>query len=397
MDGPSVQTLQDALAPDFQVKRVLGQGAMAVVYLATETGLERPVAIKVLKGALATDETARARFEREAKASASLLHPSIVPVYRYGRLPDGTPYLVMRFVKGRTMEERVAAEGRLDLGTARDTLLSMAEALEVAHGAGIIHRDIRPANILWDQAAEKALLSDFGIAALLEPTGEQATRLTTAGQVIGDTTHMSPEQLREEPITEAVDVYALGVVGYELLTGRGPYDGKSAVQLITAHLQSEPRPLAELRPEVPSDLADLLARCLSKDAAKRPRARDVARILRADPAAAARGAVAHAASSGGATDVQELVRRRVPQIVIITFVAAGGLLGMVDQLVNNDILPGLAYALTWPLAVCGVLASAVIGWFHGEAGKQRAPAVEYALLAVITVAWVAWSFVLLQS
>lgn len=394
IDGPSVQELQQALGDEFQVKRILGQGAMAVVYLATEVGLDRPVAIKVLKGALSTNETARARFEREARASASLVHPAIVPVYRYGRLPDEQPYLVMRFVKGRTMEERVEAEGRMDLATARKTLLSVAEALEVAHGAGIIHRDIRPANILWDQESEKALLSDFGIAALLEPTGEQATRLTTAGQVLGDPTHMSPEQLREEAITEAVDIYALGVVGYELLAGRGPYDGKSHVQLITAHLQSEPRPLDELRGGVPADLADLLRRCLNKDPQKRPRAADVARALRAEPRPQG-VAAAHVPASASYSD--ELMRRGVPKIVVFTMGGAAGFIALVSQLVEMEVFPRVAYLLAWPLAICGVLTAAVIGWFHGEAGRQRAPAVEYALLAVIAVIWVAWSWFILQG
>lgn len=398
IDGPTVDQLQEGLGDDFQVKRILGQGAMAVVYLATEVGLDRPVAIKVLRGALSTNETARARFEREARASASLLHPTIVPVYRYGRLPEGQPYLVMRFVKGRTMEERIEAEGRMDLGTARSTLLAVAEALEVAHAAGIIHRDIRPANILWDQESERALLADFGIAALLEPTGEQATRLTTAGQVLGDPTHMSPEQLREEPITEAVDIYALGVVGYELLAGRGPYDGKSPVQLITAHLQSEPRPLEELRGGVPADLADLLRRCLNKDPAKRPRAADLVRVLRAAQAPAAGvGAPAGAALAGQASYADELMRRGVPKIAILAVSGGVALVALSAQLVEMEVFDRIAYLLAWPLAVCGVLAAAVVGWFHGEAGRQRAPALEYALLAVIAVIWIAWSWLILQG
>lgn len=144
-EAPTVEELQKALGDDFEVKRLLGDGSMASVYLATEHGLDRPVAVKVLKRSMAESETARARFEREAKASATLSHPKIVQVYRYGRLPDDTPYLVMRYVKGRTMEERIEAEGRMDLSTARQVLKTVASALAAAHKAGIIHRDIRPA------------------------------------------------------------------------------------------------------------------------------------------------------------------------------------------------------------------------------------------------------------
>jgi len=398
-EAPSVEQLQTALGDDFEVHRLIGDGSMAVVYLATERGLDRPVAVKVLKRSHASSETARARFEREAKSSASLSHPKIVQVYRFGRLPNDTPYLVMRYVKGRTMEERLEAEGRMDLGTSRQVLKTVASALSAAHDAGIIHRDIRPANVLWDDERGEARLSDFGIAALQSPTGEQAGRLTTVGQVIGNPRYLSPEQLREAAITEMVDIYAFGILGYELLSGRGPYDASTKAQMMAAHLQAEPRPLGELRGGVPVELADLLRRCLSKDPRKRPRAVDIVRILEAeDPASS--GAHAAGARAGGAhdpTDIQELVKRRVPQIVLSTVAGGTALLLAVGGLAGDEFLPRVAFPVTAVFVVAAILASSVIAWFHGERGKQAATALEYTLLGAIAVGWIAATFLVLGS
>lgn len=388
-EAPSVDELQNALGGDFEVHRMLGEGSMAVVYLATERGLDRQVAVKVLRQSHAASETARARFEREAKSSASLSHPKIVQVYRFGRLPNDTPYLVMRYVKGRTMEERIEAEGRLDLQTVRGTLKGVASALAAAHAAGIIHRDIRPANVLWDDERREALLSDFGIAALQAPTGEQAARLTTIGQVIGNPRYLSPEQLREESITEMVDIYAFGILGYELLSGRGPYDGSNNAQMMAAHLQAEPRPLEDLRGGAPHDLADVLRRCLNKEPRKRPRATDIERILeQGDPEATGGYASVPRPGQTDPTDVGELVKRRVPQIVAITLAAGAGLIGVVGEL-TGDVLPDISLRLTVPFVIAAVLVSTVIAWFHGEKGEQQATALEYTLLGVIGVGWLA--------
>lgn len=318
-DHPTVDELQAALGSEFEIKRELGVGAVAAVYLANEAGLDRLVALKVLRNGHAGDETARARFEREAKSSASLAHPSVVQVYRFGRLPNDTPYLVMRYIKGRTMEERLAAQGRLSTKLARQTLAEVASALAAAHAKGIIHRDVRPGNVLWDEEREVSLLSDFGLAALQAPTGEQSGRLTQTGQMIGNPRYMSPEQLRDEPLAEMADLYAFGVMGYELITGEGPYSAKTNTQWITAHLTSEPRPLAEIRPGVDGDLADLLIRCLNKDAKRRPRARDIADRLSRPAAAntlAGPGSGLHPSDSGeNPADLQELIKRRVLQTV----------------------------------------------------------------------------------
>ena len=274
-----LERVREALAPGLEVKRELGRGSMATVYLAREAELDRLVAVKVLHSNWAADETARRRFEREARSAASLAHPNVVEVFRFGRLPDETPYLVMRFVKGRTLEERLKAEGRLPVDLTRNVLIGVASALEAAHEHGIVHRDVRPANVLWDEQRDVALLTDFGIAALLDTGGEEVTRLTKTGQMVGDPRYLSPEQLLDEPLTELGDMYSFGVMGYELLTGSGPYDAKTNMQWIRAHLSSEIVPLTELRPDADAALASVLARCLAREPNHRPNAADVVRML----------------------------------------------------------------------------------------------------------------------
>ena len=386
-DQDSIDALQGALGSDFEIKRLLGRGAMANVYLAKETQLGRFVALKVLLSQHSKDETARKRFEREAKAAASLSHPSVVQVYRFGRLPDETPFLVMRFVKGRTMEERLKAEGRLATALTRQVLLEVASALSAAHSQGIVHRDVRPANVLWDEESERALLSDFGIAALLVTSGEEATRLTKTGQMMGDPRYLSPEQLLDQDLTELADIYAFGVMGYELLTGEGPYDARTNTQWITAHLSQDPKDLRIARPDVPADIADLLKRCLSREPKHRPSAADVVSVLAGDPS----GAAAGGPTSGGveeAADFQQLIRRRVPQVVIITGGAGLALMSLMNELTaDQQLLDPIWYRLTLPFVACGLAAATVIAWFHGERGKQQTNVLEWVLLSVIGVIW----------
>ena len=386
-DQDSIDALQGALGSDFEIKRLMGRGAMANVYLAKETQLGRFVALKVLLSQHSKDETARKRFEREAKAAASLSHPSVVQVYRFGRLPDETPFLVMRFVKGRTMEERLKAEGRLATALTRQVLLEVASALSAAHSQGIVHRDVRPANVLWDEESERALLSDFGIAALLVTSGEEATRLTKTGQIMGDPRYLSPEQLLDQDLTELADIYAFGVMGYELLTGEGPYEARTNTQWITAHLSQDPKDLRIARPDVPADIADLLKRCLSREPKHRPSAADVVSVLAGDPS----GAAAGGPTSGGveeAADFQQLIRRRVPQVVIITGGAGLGLMSLMNELTaDQQLLDPIWYRLTLPFVACGLAAATVIAWFHGERGKQQTNVLEWVLLSVIGVIW----------
>jgi len=384
-DRQTVASLQQALGADFDVKQRLGKGSMASVYLARERELGRLVAVKVLLPRLASDETARRRFEREAKAAASLAHPNVVDVFRFGRLPDETPYLVMRFVKGRTLEERLAAEGPLPLPLAYEVLGAVSSALSAAHARGIVHRDVRPANVLWDEDRRQALLTDFGIAALLATSGDDATRLTKTGQMLGDPKYLSPEQLLDQDLTELADVYAFGVLGYEILSGEGPYVARTNAQWITAHLRDTPRDLRQLRPDVDPKLAELLTRCLSREPNRRPSATALSTAF----AERAGAGTAPAHGSGGSNDgVSQLIKRRVPQIVLATAAGGWALLQGIETIFDND---SLIFRLGLAFVGSAIAAATVVAWFHGERGKQKISMLEWILLGIIGVAWASLS------
>lgn len=386
---PSADSLQTTLGAEFEILRPLGQGDTSVVHLARERALGRLVAIKVLRRATSADATMLRRFEREARAAATLSEsPDIVGIHRYGALADGTPYLVMRYVKGRTLRERLEAEGPLPVAEARQVLLSVARALALAHEQGIVHRDLRPGNVLWDDERGRALLSDFGIAAVLETSSLESARLTRTGQRVGNPRYMSPEQLRDEPLTEQVDVYGFGVLAWELLTGEGPYAAKTGTELIRAHLTGEPRELTEVRSDAPPALADLLRRCLAREPLHRPTAAVLVQRLEAIGAAGSGDRVAVSAeATADLTDPATLIKRRVPQIVGLAVVAGGGVVGFMSSLYERYELPRWVFDVTIATAVTGVIVSTVIAWFHGEKGRQEATRTEFVLLGLIAVAW----------
>ena len=272
-----VRLLERALAPSFTLVKRLGAGGMGAVYLARDPVLKRLVAVKLLSPGLASDMEARARFEREAQAVASITHPNVVAVYSVGALENGVPYFVMQYVQGRTMAERIAADGPLDAPTAERVLGEMASALASAHRKGVIHRDIKPSNILWEEETGRALLTDFGIAAVKErgePYSDEK-KLTQTGTSLGTPEYMSPEQLLAEPVTEKTDIYSLGLLGYELLIGEGPYKVNSPKEIMAAHLRDTPRRLSTMRGDVEAELERLLESCLAKNPEQRPSAREV--------------------------------------------------------------------------------------------------------------------------
>ncbi len=263
--------------------RLLGRGSVASVYLAREQALERPVAVKVLSPDPARDEKVRRRFEREARSAARINHSNVTSVYQVGRLSTDVPYFVMEYVEGRNLEDVLEAEGPMGEDDARATLAGIAAALSAAHAQEIIHRDVKPANVLRDKQTGQIVLTDFGVAAIRDTGQDDSTsKLTMQGEVLGDMRYVSPEHLMGEPLTELADVYSLGVLGYELLTLRSPYESSSNADLAAAHLKRAPVPLETLRPDISSGLADLLVRCLAKRPEHRPEAADVARLLLED-------------------------------------------------------------------------------------------------------------------
>ena len=376
--------LREELAPDLEVINHLGSGRMAEVFLARQRSLDRLVAVKILSQNLAEDSTARGRFEREAKASAVLDHRNAVEVYRFGFLSDGLPFLVMQYVKGGTLEDKLEAEGPLGIPAAKRVLIEVADALASAHKNGFVHRDVRPENVLCDKEKDRVLLSDFGLAGILPQGRDTDPRLTRVGETIGTTGYLSPEQLRGEDPTEGTDIYALGLLGYEVLTGEGPFAAKGKVDLNLAHLRSEPRHLSALRPEVDAGLSDLLARCLSKNPEKRPSARYIVQALRGE---AASGPSVDSGQGSSNNLLDSLVRRRLPQIVAVTGVVGIAAHSFIAELADRDIVPEKFYQVSLATFACAFVASVIVAWFHGKKGRQKVQASEIGLLTAVAIIW----------
>ncbi|HEX9085185.1 MAG TPA: serine/threonine-protein kinase [Gemmatimonadaceae bacterium] len=252
-----------ALAPDFKVLGELGRGGMGIVYLAIDVNLDREVAIKVLPAHLTEPSGVRDRFLREARTSAKLSHPNIVPVYRADE-KDGVVFFVMRHVDGESLAERLASSGPLSPLDAARVLGQVALALDYAHARGVIHRDIKPENILLERGSNSAVVTDFGIARLMEAAPQTAT-----GQVLGTVHYMSPEQVLGERVDGRSDVYSLGVVGFKAVTGQLPFAAKSATAVLVEHVMKEPPTVRSIGPGVPEKLAGIIDRCLAKDPAAR--------------------------------------------------------------------------------------------------------------------------------
>jgi hypothetical protein len=250
--------LQTALAGEYSLDREIGRGGMGIVYLAREVRLARAVALKVLPPALAARPALRAAFLREAQTAAGLTHPNIVNVYSVDERA-GFVYMVMAFVEGTTLGERIRTRGPLLPGQAARVLREVAWALAYAHGAGIVHRDVSAENILLERGSERAIVTDFGIASAM-----QASALDADGRVMGNAHYLSPEQAAGEPLDARSDLYSLGIAGFYALTGRLPFDAETAGEVITQHLTMPAPSIVEVAPSVPPRLAAAVERCLHK-------------------------------------------------------------------------------------------------------------------------------------
>ena len=274
--------LQRTLGRGYTLERELGGGGMSRVFVADEPGLGRKVVVKVLAPELAEGISVE-RFEREIRMVASLQQANIVPLLAAGRTGE-LPYYTMPFVDGRSLRERIAREGPLPLRDAINILRDIARALAYAHEHGVVHRDIKPDNVLL--SGDTAVVSDFGIAKALSVarTGTDREKLTQTGSGIGTPAYMSPEQAVGDPgMDHRTDIYAFGCVAYEVLTGKPPFHGLPTHQIVAAHFQETPRPVAERRADLPISISVLIARCLEKDPARRPQtAREMLQSLDTD-------------------------------------------------------------------------------------------------------------------
>jgi serine/threonine protein kinase len=263
---PAVDTLgamlSEATLGDYDIYGELGRGGMAAVYLGLDISLNRKVAIKTMLPELVSREGMVARFRREAQTAAALSHPHIIQIFTVKQSKQ-LVYFVMKFVEGRSLESVMQERGQVPLATAQTILGQVASALDYAHKKHVVHRDIKPANIMIDEDGW-AIVTDFGIAKV-----QEAQNLTATGTAIGTPHYMSPEQFHNKAVTGASDQYSLGVVAYEMLAGKKPFDGATYAEIITQHLFEQPPDIREINPAVSENVVQVIKKMLAKDPADR--------------------------------------------------------------------------------------------------------------------------------
>jgi len=252
----------------YQVMKKLGEGGMSYVYLAKEISSGATVAIKVLSPRLASDKSSVERLRREAGLAMRLDHPNVCRILRLGESEDGLIYLVMPFLKGELLSDREVRGGPMDMTLGVTLLKQMCAGLHHAHELQIIHRDLKPENVMLvpddDGGAERAVVMDFGLAK--ERRADPAiAKLTATGIILGTPEFMSPEQIRGKPLDARSDIYALGIVAFEMFTGKLPFQGRNAQEMMIARLRGGPMPLRQLRPDLPAGLEKALARAMDSN------------------------------------------------------------------------------------------------------------------------------------
>jgi serine/threonine-protein kinase len=262
LQGPPSDDLVGQTVGSWRIESLIAVGGMGRVYKA-RSAEGQDAALKLVKPDLAHDSVFRKRFEREASIAQRLTHPHVVPVLEAGE-HEGLPYLAQRLITGGSLDDRLERDGVLDLAVAIRICTEVASGLDALHAAGLYHRDMKPANILLDES-ETALITDFGLA-----KDSQGSLLTRPGQTLGSLDYMAPEQIRGEEISAASDVYGLGCVMFECLSGDPPFADRQGMRVLWAHLQDEPPDLAEKRPELSPAIGQALRRALDKDPAARP-------------------------------------------------------------------------------------------------------------------------------
>jgi eukaryotic-like serine/threonine-protein kinase len=324
--------LGGALGATYTIEQELGGGGMSRVFLARDSVLGRTVAVKVLSPELAATVSVD-RFRREIMLSANLQHPHIVPVLGSGEL-DGLPYFTMPYVEGESLRARIR-RGPMQVANAVSILRDVARALSFAHERGIVHRDIKPDNVLI--AGGSAMVADFGVAKAVSESARDRMRngsdsLTGIGTSLGTPQYMAPEQAAGDPETDhRADIYALGVMAYEMLAGAPPFGGRSPQQVLAAHITERPAALSTLRPGLPSALETLVMRCLEKDPSLRPQtAADVVEAL--DDPAVVSGAFSSSASGTHAPVAVRPARRGLTTALAALALAGAAVIGaMIDR------------------------------------------------------------------
>jgi pSer/pThr/pTyr-binding forkhead associated (FHA) protein len=296
----------------YRIERRIGRGGMGLVYLAVQTSLDRPVALKVLAPKLSADREFVRRFQAEARAAAALAHPNVVTVYDVGE-ENGLHFLSMEYMDRGTLEERVAAEGRLSWPESLDVLRDAAAGLVYAEAKRIVHRDLKPANLMRNHVGATKI-ADLGLATHIEAEESRSAEK----KVFGTPHFMSPEQARGERVDGRSDLYSLGATAYRLLTGHTPFEGTNAREIVRAHLSLEPRPMREFAPELPEEATALVGKLMQKDPAQRYGS--AAELLREVERHRARVSPAHAGAGAPGTKRNRLV----PVLLVLLLLGAGG-------------------------------------------------------------------------
>ncbi len=263
------------LAGNYEILEVLGQGGMGVVYRGKHSLMERIVAIKMLLSQLISDTNSVKRFQQESKAAARLKHPHIIDVYDFGISPAGQPYIVMEFLEGTPLADLIKKEGQIGVERSIKLIAQACDALDHAHKQGVVHRDLKPSNIVltqYDEEKDYVKVVDFGVAKLIEVgNNNEGQRLTQAGEVCGSPVYMSPEQCMGQDLDARSDIYSMGIVLYETLTGKLPILGKTMVDTMSKHISEAPVPFNEARPDlyIPERLEWVVLKAMAKDPAQR--------------------------------------------------------------------------------------------------------------------------------
>lgn len=365
-DVEAVRSVLGSLDADLVPLSVLGQSPMAVVLQARDKTLPRLVAVKVLSAEMTKSSRARARFMREAESAAKLSHRNIIQILRVGETDRGVPYLVMPFIEGTTLEDRIAAVGPFSALEAARTLLAVGSALASAHAAGIVHRDVKASNVLRDERTGNVVLMDFGVAGVLESGEGTIERLTKTGEILGYPEYATTEYTPGQRITDRTDIYGLGLLALTLINGH-PVPGNDRVKI--------ERELALARGRAP-ELVEHVERWLAAKPERRPTAEDVCRRLHEAMQPSPKGRL-----------YSKLQKRRIPEVVAGSAAVGWVSLEVVDQLVNQDLLGALSYRVTLSTVIATVAAVWVAAWFHGEKGPQEIRRSEVAILALIAAGW----------
>jgi eukaryotic-like serine/threonine-protein kinase len=362
----------------YRIQRKLGAGGMADVYLAEDQELGRRVAIKILNSRHGNDDQFIERFRREAKNAAALNHPNIVSIYDRGEAED-TYYIAMEFLDGRTLKELIVGRGAAPINVAIEYARQILSALRFAHRHGIVHRDIKPHNVLVDGEG-RVKVTDFGIARA------GTSQMTEAGSIVGTAQYLSPEQARGGEVDPRSDLYSLGIVLYELLTGKTPFDGETPVEIAMKHLSTAPKPPSKLRPDIPPELDMVVLRALAKNPDDRYQSADQ---MEADLERVARGARVSAATVDTATQVMS---RPAAAAIAATSATAATIIAPPPSAAAQDAPPPLVDEeeeyqeggdrplWPWLVAIGFVVAALVAGFFVWQelsGAKAQVPVNNY--------------------